>query len=369
MPQCSLNTPEALKLFWKGKFKEPWADAVNQFVAEHAALTDPVQIQLRDAKKHAIDLEKRLSGGAPPSPKGPKCSVCFKHCQISINPWQFTKNDFTVAEISDDEDEDDIIEIPADEQARPEHAPRRAVTHGIQLQACKHCFCGACLAAAIYHNLNIAFDRTIYGTKVPSVPAAQGRRAEFPISCPTCQVKPGEEPVEISDMTARVWNHARFLSTLNLLYCPHKGCNEPFDADDVAPASSGIAKTLVQIQCPRCRGSLCKTCKVVWHEHLTCEEYQAQPITERAPEDVAFAMLAKQQKWKRCPKCSVMVELKLLCDFTPRNPLIILSHIACSCKHHFCYTCGADFEYKGGKYRCKGEGCKVWEEQNLLARD
>ncbi|KAJ7231333.1 hypothetical protein C8J57DRAFT_1251230 [Mycena rebaudengoi] len=35
----------------------------------------------------------------------------------------------------------------------------------------------------------------------------------------------------------------------------------------------------------------------------------------------------------------------------------------------FCYTCGADFEHKGGKYMCKGgKGCKVWEEQNLLAR-
>jgi hypothetical protein len=40
-------------------------------------------------------------------------------------------------------------------------------------------------------------------------------------------VKPGEQPVEISDMTARLvlgeanmdeWNHARFLSTLNLIY-------------------------------------------------------------------------------------------------------------------------------------------------------
>jgi hypothetical protein len=43
---------------------------------------------------------------------------------------------------SDDEDENGIAEIPADEQARPKRAPRRAVTHGIQLQECKHYFCG-----------------------------------------------------------------------------------------------------------------------------------------------------------------------------------------------------------------------------------
>ncbi|KAJ7236212.1 hypothetical protein C8J57DRAFT_1377036 [Mycena rebaudengoi] len=356
----------------KGKFEAPWEKAMNQFVAEHNALTDPVQIQLRVATKHAKDLERRasMSGEAPPAPpkpKGPKCSVCFDHCQISINPWQFTKSRLMVAEIlDDDEDENGITEIPADGQARPGRTPRRAVPYGIQLQACKHYFCGACLTAAIYHSLNIAFDPTTYGTKVPSFPAAQGRRAEFPISCPTCQVKTGEQPVEISDMTAKLvlgesnmdeWNHARFLSTLNLLYCPHKGCNEAFDADDVTPAPRGIEHAETLVQCPRCRGSLCKTCKVVWHEHLTCEAYQALPITERAPEDVAFAILAKQEKWRRCPKCSAMVELKV-------------SHITCTCKHHFCYTCGADFEHKGGKYRCKGGmGCKVWEEQNLLARE
>ncbi|KAJ7236179.1 hypothetical protein C8J57DRAFT_137915 [Mycena rebaudengoi] len=382
MGNCMSNT---------GKFEEPWAKAVNAYVTEHDALMDPVQIRLRDAEKRASAAEKRVSSGpppAPPKPKGPKCSVCFKHCQVAINPWQRTKSDLMVADVSDsdDEDENGIAEIPADEQARPKRAPRRAVTHGIQLQACKHYFCGACLAAAIYHSLNIAFDPMTYGTKVPSVPAAQGRRADFPISCPvclppysrlfasadvgeqTCQVKAGEEPVEISDMTARLvlgesnmdeWNHARFLSTLNLLYCPHKGCNEAFDADDVAPAPSGVEHAETLVQCPRCRGSLCKTCKVVWHEHLTCEEYQAQPITERAPEDVAFAILAKQEKWRRCPKCSAMVELKFGCN-----------HITCTCKHHFCYTCGADFEHKGGKYRCKGgKGCKVWEEQNLIARE
>jgi hypothetical protein len=35
---------------------------------------------------------------------------------------------------------------------------------------------------------------------------------------------------------------------------------------------------------------------------LTCEQYQALPLDERAPEDIAFTELAKKQKWKRCPK-------------------------------------------------------------------
>jgi hypothetical protein len=38
---------------------------------------------------------------------------------------------------------------------------------------------------------------------------------------------------------------------------------------------------------------------------LTCEEYQALPVHERAPEDLAFTELAKKEKWRRCPKASL----------------------------------------------------------------
>ncbi|KAJ7901601.1 hypothetical protein B0H13DRAFT_2027665 [Mycena leptocephala] len=364
MGNCVSNT---------GNFEPPGSAAMKSYMAAYDEQTDPVKVALRRAEERARAAEKRVSveNVAPvkvPKPKGPKCSVCYAHCQISVNPWQRTKSDRMVAEISDDsddeEDENGITEVPVGGRL----PPRKQVIHGIQLASCKHYFCGACLAQAIYRGLNLAFDPAEYGTVLTVRAAATpGRRAEFPISCPTCQVKPGEQPVEISDMTARLvlgeanmdeWNHARFLSTLNLIYCPHNGCDETFDADDVAPAPSGVKHAETLVQCPRCRGSLCKACNSVWHEHLTCEAYQALPITERAPEDVAFANLAMQEKWRRCPKCSAMVELQYGCN-----------HITCVCKHHFCYTCGADFEHSNGKYRCMGgTGCKVWEEQNLLAR-
>ncbi|KAJ7136091.1 hypothetical protein C8R44DRAFT_393126 [Mycena epipterygia] len=360
-----------------GNFEPPGSQALKNFVDAYDEANDPVKLALKKAQARALAAEKRVSAEnvAPVKarPKLPRCSVCFEQCQISVNPWQRTKTDRMVAEISDDSNEEEedtngIAEVPVD-GAPPRPAPRREVLHGIKLASCEHHFCGPCLAQAIYNGLNIAFDRAEYGTKLKNVEVATpGRRAEFPISCPTCQVKPGEQPVEISDTTARLvlgesnmdeWNHARFLSTLNLIYCPHKGCDETFDADDIAPAPSGVEHAETLVQCPRCRGSLCKACKCVWHDKLTCEMYQALPMTERAPEDVAFANLAKQEKWRRCPKCSAMVELKFGCN-----------HITCVCKHHFCYTCGADFEHKSGKYRCKGGlGCQVWEEQNLLARD
>ncbi|KAJ7232978.1 hypothetical protein B0H12DRAFT_1144517 [Mycena haematopus] len=343
MGNCMSNT---------GNFEPPGAAALQNYMAAYNEQTDPVKVALRQAEERARAAEKR-----PPSTQtqGPEMLCCFKHCLVSINPWQRTRIDLTVADLSDDTDEEGTTM-----GLRNAAPPRKPVLHGIQLASCKHHFCGVSHLPL----LNIVFDPAQYGTVLKTASSATpGRRAEFPISCPTCQVKPGEEPVEIGDMTARLvlgdanmdeWNHARFLSTLNLIYCPHKGCDETFDVDDVAPAPSGVNHAETLVQCPRCRGSLCKSCKSVWHENLSCEQYQALPLTERAPEDVAFANLAAQEKWRRCPKCSLWSNS---------------SHITCICKHHFCYTCGADFEHTNGKYRCTGGmGCRVWEEQNLLDR-
>ncbi|KAJ6571825.1 hypothetical protein B0H19DRAFT_669822 [Mycena capillaripes] len=330
------------------EIEQPWAPAVNRYTEAYANHTDPDRRARLAAEKRALAAEQAAEAlQSVRSSRGPVCSICFKRCQISLDPWQRTMNDLMAAEMSESSDDEDSVK-----------KPRKQVTHGIQLASCKHYFCGACLARAIYRRLNITFDpQSDYGTVLSApAPAVPGRRAKFPISCPTCQGNPADKPPPISDVTAQLvlgkpnmdeWNHAGFLSTLNLIYCPHKGCEETFSASD-------DGKTLVQ--CPRCGGSLCQACKCIWHEQLTCEMYQALPIDQRAPEDAVFATLAKQERWRQCPNCSATVELKYGCN-----------HITCLCKHHFCYTCGAPFEYQNGKYRCTGgTGCKVWEEQDLL---
>ncbi|KAJ7457720.1 hypothetical protein FB451DRAFT_1564085 [Mycena latifolia] len=340
--------------------------AVEKFKHEFDVLTDPARRQARKEREWREAAEKRL-GELAPKARPPKCSICLKHCQISLNPWQCTYNARRVADVSDEsdaetEDANGIAEVPLVGRRRKQEL------RGIQLESCKHRFCGACLAQVIYDRLNITFDRTAYGTELKPPPVLpSGRRPDFPISCPKCQVKPGEQPVEISDMTARLvlgesnmpaWDRARFLTTHNIIYCPHKGCDEAIDVDAVA-APDGIHNAETLVQCPKCRGFLCKTCKCIWHDDLTCARYQALPEDVRAPEDVPFADLAKQNKWRRCPKCLTWFELKFGCY-----------HIICVCKHHFCYTCGADFEYKYGKYRCTGGlGCKIWDEQYFFSRD
>ncbi|KAF7323819.1 RBR-type E3 ubiquitin transferase [Mycena kentingensis (nom. inval.)] len=379
MGNCISNT---------GGFEPPGAAAVKEYTKARDIAVDPVRHQLEKLKAETAELKRRESvpanNLAPPArPRGPKCSVCFKHCTTTPNPWQATQTARLVAEMSDSDSETKIAEVAVDGGPL---ALRRPTLFGIQLASCKHVFCGACLAQAIYLSLNLTFDPELYGTVLKDqTPAVVGRRPEFPICCPECRGKPGPQP-EISDHQALLvlgpgrnmdaWNHQRFLSGLNLIYCPHKGCDEQFDADDVAPAPSGINHAASLVQCPRCRGSLCKACKCIWHDKLTCEQYQALPANERAPEDVAFANLAQQEKWRRCPKCSAMVELKALrlqvslrwkVRWIAKPHLFLSSHITCVCKHHFCYQCGADFAHTKGKYRCV-RGCKVWEEDNLLER-
>jgi len=347
-----------------GKFEPPGSSLVNDFVIQYDRHTDPRWLAVKAAEDRADAAERARAAAvqaqAPPvpaKPKGPKCSICKNYINLTVNPWQSTRIDLMTANMPDDEDD----EPAAEPRAKP---PKR----GVEVQPCKHTFCGACLAQAIYRNLNVPFDPSTYGTKLHTTPPAPlGGKINFPMGCPSCQVKPGEQMVELGDMLAKLvlgegnmdeWQHARYVSTLDIIYCPHKGCNQPFDANDVAPALVQASYAEELAQCPVCKNSLCRKCKVVWHDKLTCEEYQALPVHERAPEDLQLLELARQEKWRRCPKCNAMVELKYGCN-----------HITCTCKHHFCYTCGADFEYKNDRYRCtSGKGCKVWDEAALLER-
>ncbi|KAJ6509681.1 hypothetical protein DFH09DRAFT_1100736 [Mycena vulgaris] len=104
----------------------------------------------------------------------------------------------------------------SDDETRP------PVTYGIWLASFYS------LAQAIYLRLNLVFDCAAYGTVLGApVIVVPGRHAEFPIYCPTC-IKPGEQRISISDVTAQQvlgepnieeCNHAKLLSTLNLMQC------------------------------------------------------------------------------------------------------------------------------------------------------
>ncbi|KAJ0537979.1 putative transcription factor C2H2 family [Helianthus annuus] len=108
------------------------------------------------------------------------------------------------------------------------------------------------------------------------------------------------------------------------LYCPFTDCSVLLINDDT---SNGVTK----VNCPVCRRSFCKVCRVPWHSELSCKEFGK--LKGKNDDEMAVA-LAKMKKWKKCPNCYFFVEKAEGCV-----------HITCRCKFEFCYTCGAKWSH------------------------
>lgn len=130
-------------------------------------------------------------------------------------------------------------------------------------------------------------------------------------------------PLEVSNR----WGDALCESLISgsaKLYCPFKDCSAGLIMDDVDV--SGI----VESECPSCRRLFCAQCKVPWHSGVECGEFQNLHKDEREKEDIMLMQLAKNNKWRRCPRCKIYVERSSGCLF-----------MRCRCDHTFCYNCGA----------------------------
>ena len=79
----------------------------------------------------------------------------------------------------------------------------------------------------------------------------------------------------------------------------------------------------------------CLNCRVVYHEGMSCHEYQVD--SREDANDLAFMKMAKGKKFKQCTKCRFWVERSAGCD-----------SMKCRCGHGFCYKCGGDY----GKCEC-----------------
>ncbi|KAF0441775.1 E3 ubiquitin-protein ligase arih1 [Gigaspora margarita] len=197
---------------------------------------------------------------------------------------------------------------------------------------CRHGFCLACMK----NYLNSVLKDDV---------------VDFPIKCPLrcIDVNIGERIIEKSLTKEDLENYYLKMtvsSIKNKIYCPNKKCSAmiDYDHDESQPTYSLI--------CPMCHESFCPLCRVSWHKDLTCEEYQALPLHERSPEDREVLNLAKNERWQRCPKCNMLVQLETGCN-----------HITCRCKAEFCYVCGSDWDHE--TERCQ-KRCELWDETMLL---
>jgi len=107
----------------------------------------------------------------------------------------------------------------------------------------------------------------------------------------------------------------------------------------------GVAAPI--ITCRRCKTKSCFEHDVIWHDHLTCSEYDA---LRRPTNGATSDYLARYTKV--CPGCTRMVEKIDGCD-----------HMVCvrpgGCGHEFCWECLSDYtairQYGNGYHR---EGCR-----------
>ncbi|KAI6081696.1 hypothetical protein F4821DRAFT_248642 [Hypoxylon rubiginosum] len=104
------------------------------------------------------------------------------------------------------------------------------------------------------------------------------------------------------------------LRTPNPLYCSNRAC--------------GVFLPPTQYQgpdnaaCRACRSTTCRMCRNPAHSGICPQDVGMQQATA----------LAAQNGWRRCPRCSNMVEKISGCD-----------HMTCRCRAEFSYTTGADY--------------------------
>uniref|UniRef100_A0A7N0ZTK2 RBR-type E3 ubiquitin transferase n=1 Tax=Kalanchoe fedtschenkoi TaxID=63787 RepID=A0A7N0ZTK2_KALFE len=110
-------------------------------------------------------------------------------------------------------------------------------------------------------------------------------------------------------------------------YCPFNDCSALLINDD---GNGGTSAAITQSECPHCNRLFCAQCKTAWHLGLECSEFKKLNDDEKGVEDIMLLNLAKDNKWKRCPKCKMFVEKSQGCMY-----------MRCRCGFAFCYNCGA----------------------------
>ncbi|TVU01335.1 hypothetical protein EJB05_53205, partial [Eragrostis curvula] len=139
------------------------------------------------------------------------------------------------------------------------------------------------------------------------------------------------------------------------VYCPYPKCSALMSLSEVVHPMQescsrySVADAATLRKCVKCRGSFCISCKVIWHDRMTCYEYKRRCPYAR-PEDAKLQNLAEQRLWRQCVKCKHMIELAEGCY-----------HMTCVCGYEFCYTCGK--AWKDKKATCS---CVLWDERNII---
>lgn len=203
-----------------------------------------------------------------------------------------------------------------------------------------------CYGANLGHTYCFPCMATYFRTKLIDAPF----RTVFPIRCPECPY------IIIEDLAKRIltkqdmegmWYWAKLFSEVQSFYCPNGNCGARIEQP-----TPECARTIRRAHCPACHEAFCYRCQVKWHEGKSCVQYaRASGVVTL---DRALEKLAKKEKWRRCPKCRIVVERHDGCR-----------HIMCRCGHEFCYNCGREWRNGCGALRsliCFPTKPQAWPE-------
>ncbi|GAA5956705.1 hypothetical protein JCM3765_005712 [Sporobolomyces pararoseus] len=239
------------------------------------------------------------------SPAFPQCSICFEPVRVTSDPYA----------------------------ASLEANTFESLPYGmfVGLQDDNHVACVDCFGSYVENKLD------------------DGTAKAFPIKCfaVACAYELTDEDAKraLGEENLKVWYHRQLVDSTPPLYCPNRACSERVIRHNAEDYDEPDA------ECPACDTWMCV-------EYLTCEQYQALPLDERSPEDLAMFEVARREGYTRCPGCQILMELTEGCF-----------HMTCPCGTESCFSCGSRWlrarnERTG---RCSKEPpCPLWDEQRLL---
>lgn len=154
-----------------------------------------------------------------------------------------------------------------------------------RIQNCPHSFCHVCISKHIDYRL---------------------QQNMVHITCPDQECNKMIEPESLRSVLPQDaldrWEEAIIESTIlasEKIHCPYDKCSEVLVIDE-----GGVVIT--ETECPRCHRLFCAECRVPWHHGMECKEFKRLERSDK--EKRKLRLLARENKWKKCPNCKVFVD-------------------------------------------------------------
>ncbi|XVE88528.1 hypothetical protein DITRI_Ditri19aG0076500 [Diplodiscus trichospermus] len=156
------------------------------------------------------------------------------------------------------------------------------------IPGCSHSFCSDCVS--MYVKTRLEQNITII--------MCPGEKCKVILELEACRPL---LPKKVINLWEDLLCEELLCATGGRLYCPFKNCSALLLNDNQG-------EIITETECPFCHRLFCAQCLVSWHPGVNCEEYQKLNEDERGRDDLLVRSLAKENKWRRCPSCCIIVE-------------------------------------------------------------